>query len=147
MSRKITLAAARISKGTQDKLYLGNLNARRDWGYAKDYVEAMWLMLQQSTPEDYVVATGETHTVREFVEEAFRYVGLEWEKYIVTDPVHFRPSEVDVLVGDASKAKARLKWQPKVRFKELVQILVDAELAFLGLRRENVISNSVMSGR
>lgn len=129
VSRKITMAAARIALGLQKKLFLGNLDARRDWGYAKDYVEAMWLMLQQQEPDDYVIATGETHSVREFLDEAFSYLGLDWQNFVEIDPRYYRPAEVDVLLGDASKARARLGWQPTVKFKELVRLMVDADLA------------------
>jgi len=128
VTRKITRALARIKLGLQDKLYLGNLEAKRDWGYAPDFVEAMWLMLQQDVPDDYVIATGETHSVREFLEEAFGYTGLDWKKYMEIDKRYFRPLEVESLQGDASKAKKKLKWEPKVRFKELVRIMVDADI-------------------
>jgi GDPmannose 4,6-dehydratase len=128
VSRKITRAATRIKLGLQQKLYMGNLDARRDWGYARDYVEAMWLMMQAEEPDDYVVATGETHSVREFLEEAFGHLGLEWEKYVEIDPRYFRPAEVDLLLGDPTKAKTVLGWEPKVGFKELVRIMVDADL-------------------
>lgn len=128
VTRKITRAVAHIKHGLQDKLYLGNLDSKRDWGYAKEYVEAMWLMLQQDKPDDYVVATNETHTVREFVEEAFKHVGLNWEDYVETDPRYFRPAEVDLLIGDPTKATKELGWKPKTTFKELVKIMVDADL-------------------
>ncbi len=128
VTRKITRAAARIKLGLQDKLYLGNLDAKRDWGFAGDYVEAMWLMLQQEEPDDYVIATGETHSVREFVEESFRHLGLDWKKHVELDKRYFRPSEVDILQGDSSKAKSVLGWEPRVKFKELVKIMVDADL-------------------
>lgn len=128
VTRKITRAATRIKTGLQDKLYLGNLDAKRDWGYAKEYVEMMWLMLQQETPDDYVVATGETHSVREFVEEVFGYLSLDWEAVVDYDARYERPAEVDMLIGDASKAKAQLGWEPKVKFKDLVRIMVDADL-------------------
>ena len=128
VTRKITKGLARIKFGLQDKIYLGNLGARRDWGYAPDYVEAMWLMLQQDKPDDYVVATGETHTIKEFLEEAFGYVGLDWNDYVGVDPRYFRPLEVESLCGDASKAKHDLNWEPKVKFKELVRIMVDEDL-------------------
>lgn len=128
VTRKITKAIANILRGKQDKLYLGNLDARRDWGYAKEYVEAMWLMLQQDKPDDYVIATGETHSVKEFVEEAFNYVKLDWTKYVEHDNAFDRPTEVDLLIGDASKAKNVLGWEPKVKFHELVQIMVDSDL-------------------
>jgi GDPmannose 4,6-dehydratase len=128
VTRKITRAATRIKLGLQDKLYLGNLDARRDWGYAKEYVEAMWLVLQQEAPDDFVVATGETHTVREFLEEVFGYLGLPCDRHVETDPRYYRPAEVDLLVGDASKARRLLGWQPKVTFRELARIMVDADL-------------------
>ena len=128
VTRKITRALARIKIGLQDKLYLGNLEAKRDWGYAGDYVEAMWLMLQQDVPDDYVIATGETHSVREFLEEAFKYAELDWKKYMEIDKRYFRPLEVEFLQGDASKARKKLKWEPKVKFKELVKIMVDADI-------------------
>jgi GDPmannose 4,6-dehydratase len=131
VTRKITRALAYIKHGLQDKLFMGNLDAKRDWGYAKEYVEAMWLMLQQDKPDDYVVATGETHSVREFLEEAFSYAGLDWKKYVVDDPRYHRPAEVDLLIGDPSKAKRALGWEPKVKFKELVQIMVDADMKAL----------------
>ncbi len=128
VTRKITRALARIKLGLQDKLYLGNLEARRDWGYAPDYVEAMWLTLQQEGPNDYVIATGEAHSVREFLECAFGYLDLDWQKYVEIDPRYFRPTEVDFLLGDSTKARQRLGWQPKVGFQELVRIMVDADL-------------------
>jgi GDPmannose 4,6-dehydratase len=134
VTRKITRAVANIKKGVQDKLYLGNLDAKRDWGYAKEYVEAMWLMLQQDEPDDYVIATGETHSVREFVEEAFSCVGLDYRKYIEIDPRYYRPAEVDLLVGDATKARIKLGWEPKIRFRDLVRLMVEADL---GLHRDN----------
>ncbi|ABG03541.1 GDP-mannose 4,6-dehydratase [Rubrobacter xylanophilus DSM 9941] len=128
VTRKISLGAARIKYGLQEKLTLGNLEARRDWGYAKEYVEAMWLMLQQPEAEDYVVATGESHSVREFVETAFEVAGLDWERYVVTDPAFLRPAEVDFLLGDPSKAKSKLGWEPRTTFRELVEIMVEADL-------------------
>jgi len=128
VTRKITRAVARIVEGRQKKLFLGNLDARRDWGYAPDYVKAMWLMLQQDLPDDYVVATGQTHTVREFVELAFCQVGLDWQKHVEVDPAYFRPAEVDVLLGDAGKARRQLGWEPTTSFEELVRIMVDADL-------------------
>lgn len=128
VTRKITRSLARIKLGLERKLYLGNLNAKRDWGFAGDYVEAMWLMLQQDEPDDYVIATGESHSVREFLEEAFSYQGLNWKDYVEIDPRYFRPTDVGYLQGDASKARKRLKWQPKVHFKELVKLMVDADL-------------------
>ncbi len=134
VTRKITRAIARIRAGLESKLYLGNLDARRDWGYAPDYVEAMWLMMQQPQPDDYVIATGETHTVREFLVEAFEHAGLDWQAHVEIDPKYFRPAEVDLLIGDASKAKNQLGWEPKVRFKELVRIMVDADIELLDRR-------------
>jgi GDPmannose 4,6-dehydratase len=131
VTRKITRAVARIAAGLQEKLYLGNLDAQRDWGYAKEYVEAMWLMLQTDVPDDYVIATGETHSVREAVEVAFARADLEWADHVEIDPNYYRPSEVDVLLGDASKAKEKLGWEPKVRFKELIELMVDADVAAL----------------
>ena len=131
VTRKVTRAVAHIKAGLQDKLYLGNLNAKRDWGYAKEYVEAMWRMLQQEESDDYVIATGETHTVQEFVEEAFSYAGLDWRDYVEIDPWYYRPSEVDLLVGDASKAKRVLEWEPKTTFKDLVCLMVDADMTAL----------------
>jgi len=128
VTRKITRAATRIKCGLQDKLFLGNLDAKRDWGYAGDYVEAMWMILQQDSPDDYVIATGESHSVREFVEEVFSYLDLDWQKYVEIDPRYFRPSEVDFLQGDASKAKKVLGWEPKVTFKELARIMTDADM-------------------
>jgi GDPmannose 4,6-dehydratase len=128
VSRKISRAATRISVGLQDKLYLGNLEARRDWGYAPEYVEAMWLMLQQEKPDDYVIATGENHSVREFVEEAFRLVNLDWQDHVEIDGRYIRPTEVDRLLGDYSKAEKSLAWKPKIGFKELVRIMVEADL-------------------
>lgn len=131
VSRKISMAAARIAAGEQQFLYLGNLDARRDWGYAKEYVEMMWLMLQQDNPDDYVVATNETHSVKEFCQEAFGQVGLDWEKHVKYDQRYERPAEVELLIGDPAKARKQLGWEPKVRFKELVRIMVahDLELA------------------
>lgn len=128
VTRKITRAATRIKLGMQDKLLLGNLDAKRDWGYAAEYVEAMWRMLQQDEGDDYVVATGETHSVREFLDEAFGHLGLDWEAYVQIDPRFERPAEVDLLVGDPAKAKARLGWKPQVTFRELVRLMVDADL-------------------
>ena len=131
VSRKITRAVARISAGLQEKLYLGNLEAKRDWGYAPEYVEAMWLMMQLEQPDDFVVATGETHTVKEFVEIAFEHAGLDWKKYVEIDPHYFRPTEVDVLQGDYSKAAKQLGWNPRVRFHELVKLMTDADMQLL----------------
>ncbi len=131
VSRKITRAATRIKLGLQQKLYLGNVEARRDWGYAKDYVKAMWLMLQAEQADDYVIATGEAHSVREFLDAAFGYLDLDWKEHVEIDPRYYRPAEVDVLIGDASKARKALGWEPEVNFKELVQLMVqhDLELA------------------
>lgn len=128
VTRKITRAVAAIKLGFQEKLFLGNLDAKRDWGYAKDYVEAMWLMLQQAKPDDYVVSTGETHTVREFAELAFGHVDLDYKKYVEIDPKYFRPTEVDLLIGDSSKAQKVLNWKPRVKFNELIKIMVDFDL-------------------
>jgi GDPmannose 4,6-dehydratase len=133
VTRKITKSVAEIKKGTRDKLLLGNLDARRDWGYAPEYVEAMWLMLQQDTADDYVIATGETHSVREFVEEAFGLAGLDWQKYVRVDKSYFRPAEVDLLVGDPTKAREKLGWQPKTNFKDLVKLMVEADCEALGV--------------
>ncbi len=127
VTRKIAKAAVRISKGLQDKLLLGNLDATRDWGYAPEYMKAAWMMLQQDTPDDYVIATGETHTVMEFVQLAFEYLDLDWQKYVEIDPRLFRPIELDYLCGDYQKAKAILGWEPKIKFKELIRIMIDAE--------------------
>jgi GDPmannose 4,6-dehydratase len=131
VSRKITRAVARILCGLQDKLYLGNLDAKRDWGYTPEYVEAMWRMMQLDEPDDFVVATGETHTVREFVQHAFDYAGLDWKKWVEVDSRYFRPTEVDILQGDASKARRVLGWEPKVKFEQLVRLMVDADLELL----------------
>lgn len=137
VTRKITRAATRIKEGLQDKLFLGNLDAKRDWGFAGDYVEAMWRMLQQKEPEDYVIATGESHTVREFVEEVFGLLGLNWQKHVEVDPRYFRPTEVDLLQGDASKAKQKLGWTAKVTFKELAKMMTEHDLALA--REERVL--------
>lgn len=131
VSRKITRAVARIRAGMQQRLYLGNLDARRDWGYAPEYVDAMWRMLQLDEPDDFVVATGETHTVRDFAQKAFGHANLDWEKYIAIDPKYFRPNEVDVLRGDASKAEQMLGWRPRVKLDELVRLMVDADWQLL----------------
>ncbi|MBU1260073.1 MAG: GDP-mannose 4,6-dehydratase [Planctomycetes bacterium] len=128
VTRKITRAATRIKLGLQEKLYLGNLDAKRDWGFAGDYVEAMWLMMQQDKPDDYVIATGQTHSVREFLDEVFGYLELDWEKYVEKDTRYYRPTEVDVLQGDASKAEKYLKWRPKVTFKQLARMMTDADM-------------------
>ncbi|HWI95757.1 MAG TPA: GDP-mannose 4,6-dehydratase [Solirubrobacterales bacterium] len=131
VTRKITRAVARIKAGLQEKLYMGNLDAERDWGYAPDFVEAMWLMLQADEPDDYVVATGEKHSVREALEVAFAHAGLDYEEHVEIDPRYFRPSEVDSLLGDPTKAREKLGWEPKVRFRELVELMVDADIAEL----------------
>jgi len=128
VTRKITRAATRIKAGLQDKLYLGNLDAKRDWGYAKEYVEMMWLMLQQENPEDYVIATNETHSVKEFVQETFAQLDLDWEEFVEYDARYERPAEVDLLIGNPTKAKEKLNCEPKVKFKELVKIMVDADM-------------------
>ncbi len=141
VTRKVTDGAARIKLGLLKELRLGNLDAKRDWGYAKDYVEAMWLMLQQPEPDDYVIATGETHSVRELVEVAFARVGLHWQDFVVVDPALVRPAEVDLLIGDASKAKAQLGWTPRTSFRQLIELMVDADLARLTrLKAEGRIS-------
>jgi len=131
VTRKITRAVARIRAGVQKKLYMGNLDAKRDWGYAPDYVEAMWMMMQQERADDYVIATGETHTVREFLQEAFGLAGLDWQQYVEIDPKYFRPAEVDLLIGDASKAREAFGWTPRVTFRELVKIMVEADIELL----------------
>ncbi len=133
VTRKITRAVAMIMAGLQRALYLGNLDSKRDWGYAPEFVEAMWQILQQDEPDDFVLGTGETHTVREFLEEAFGYVGLDWNKYVRIDSRYFRPTEVDYLLSDPSKAKRILNWEPKIKFHELVRIMVDADLESIGL--------------
>jgi len=129
VTRKVTRAAARIKLGLQKKLFLGNLEARRDWGYARDYVEAMWLMLQQPRGDDYVIATGEAHSVRELCELAFGHVGLDYRELVEKDPRYYRPTEVDHLLGDASKARAQLGWAPRTSFRELVRLMMEADLA------------------
>jgi GDPmannose 4,6-dehydratase len=139
VTRKITRAAGRIKMGLQNKLYLGNLDAKRDWGFAGEYVEAMWLMLQQQTPDDYVIATGETHSVKEFAEFVFDYLKLDWKKYIEIDKRYFRPAEVDLLLGDASKAAKILGWKPKVTFKDLAKMMVDADLELA--RHEKILAD------
>lgn len=131
VTRKITRAVARIKLGLQKKLYLGNLDSRRDWGFAQEYVEAMWMMLQQEEPADYVIGTGESYTVKEFAQEAFAYAGLDWREYVETDPHYFRPTEVDFLLADPTKARKKLGWEPKVTFKELVRLMVEADLQAL----------------
>lgn len=137
VTRKITRAVALIVAGKQKKLYMGNLDAKRDWGYAKDYVRAMWLMLQQEKPDDYVIATGETHSVREFLELAFAHVNLNWQDYVEFDERYLRPAEVDLLIGDSTKARQKLAWQPSVTFKELVSLMVEADLQALGQTSPN----------
>jgi GDPmannose 4,6-dehydratase len=132
VTRKITMGVAAIKQGRQKELRLGNLDAKRDWGFAGDYVEAMWRMLQQEEPGDYVIATGETHSVREFCEEAFSHAGLDWQEHVKVDPKYFRPAEVDLLLGDASKARGVLGWEPKVTFRELARMMVDADLEARG---------------
>lgn len=141
VTRKITRAATRIKLGLQDALYLGNMDAKRDWGYAKDYVEMMWRMLQQDEPDDYVVATNETHSVREFVEETFAALDLDWKQYVKHDARYERPAEVDLLIGDPAKAKRQLGWEPKVKFKELVKIMVEADLELA--RRELAVHQAM----
>ncbi|MBN9692321.1 MAG: GDP-mannose 4,6-dehydratase [Verrucomicrobia bacterium] len=131
VTRKITRAAAHIKLGLQDKLFMGNLDSKRDWGYAKEYVEAMWLMLQQPEGDDYVIATNETHTIRECLDVAFARIGLDWHKYVEIDPRYYRPAEVDLLIGDCTKAKTKLGWEPKTKFKELIELMVDADLKTL----------------
>ncbi len=140
VTRKITRAATRIKLGLQDKIYLGNLDAKRDWGYAGDYVEAMWLMLQQNEPDDYVVATGEMYSVREFLDEVFGYLDLDWEEYVEIDKRYFRPTEVDLLIGDASKAKKKLDWEPKVDMKGLAQMMVDSDMKLA--KNEKIVKDS-----
>jgi len=139
VTRKITRAVAHIKAGLQKKLYLGNLDAKRDWGYAKEYVEAMWLMLQQDTPDDYVIATNETHSVREFLEVAFGHVGLNWKQYVELDARYNRPAEVDLLIGDYSKAKKKLGWEPKTKFEALTKLMVDADVELLRKHRQGEI--------
>ena len=147
VTRKITKAAARIKLGVQKDLFLGNLDAKRDWGFAGDYVQAMWMMLQTPKPEDYVIATGETHTVREFLEVAFGRLQLDWQKHVKIDTKYYRPTEVDLLIGDASKAKRDLGWEPKIRFEELAHMMVDADLAAERERLEGTRKRGSMSQR
>ena len=147
VTRKVTRAVARIHAGLDDKLYLGNLEARRDWGYAKEYVQAMWLMLQQDQPGDYVIATGEAHSVLELVKQAFDYVGLDWAKYVRKDPRYFRPSEVDLLIGDASKARKFLGWEPRTTFRDLVELMVGADIEALRNNNEEPRSEVKLAGR
>ena len=142
VTRKITRAVAQIQAGLQDKLYLGNLEAKRDWGYAKEYVEAMWLMLQQDKADDYEIATNETHSVREFLEAAFGHVGLDWKQHVEIDPRYYRPAEVDLLIGDYAKAKRQLGWEPKTRFVDLVKLMVDADVDLLRRHRQGQIKVS-----
>jgi GDPmannose 4,6-dehydratase len=151
VTRKITRAVASIKAGKQKSLYLGNLDAKRDWGYAPEYVEAMHLMMHQEKADDYVIGTGETHSVREFLEEAFGYAGLNYEDYVRIDERYFRPTEVDLLLSDPSKANKELKWQPKVFFKDLVRIMVDADLELLGLnsppaKGKKLLKNALVIG-
>jgi GDPmannose 4,6-dehydratase len=143
VTRKITRAVARIKANLQDKLYLGNLDAKRDWGYAREYVEAMWLMLQQDEPDDYVIATGETHSVREFLTEAFSYADLDWRDYVEIDTKYLRPAEVELLVGDASKARQTLGWEPKVTFKDLVRLMVDADMSLVSTNEQREVFGDV----
>jgi len=140
VTRKVTRAAARIKLGLQEKLYLGNLDAKRDWGFAGEFVETMWLMLQQDKPDDYVIATGETHSVKEFVERTFEKLNLDYEKHVVIDPIYFRPSEVNILLGDASKAKRTLGWIPRVNFDQLIDMMVEADMA--ACQREKVLCDA-----
>jgi GDPmannose 4,6-dehydratase len=142
VTRKITRAVARIKAGLQEKLYLGNLDAKRDWGYAREYVEAMWLMLQQDKADDYVIATGETHSVEEFLTEAFSHVNLDWRDYVEIDTKYLRPAEVDLLIGDASKARRELGWNPKVTFKELVRLMVDADVSMVNRNEHEVFGDT-----
>lgn len=139
VTRKITRAVARILAGRQEHLYLGNLDAKRDWGYAKEYVEAMWLMVQQDQPDDYVVATNETHSIREFLDVAFEHVGLGWRNHVIIDPRYYRPAEVDLLIGDYSKAKRKLGWAPKTKFADLVRLMVDADIKLLADYRAGAV--------
>jgi GDPmannose 4,6-dehydratase len=132
VTRKITNTVAKIKYGLEKELRVGNLDVQRDWGYAPEYVEAMWLMLQQEKPDDYVIATGETHTVREFVEKAFSYAGLDWQDYVVVDPAFYRPAEIQLVVGDAAKAATKLGWRPKTAFDELVRLMVEADIKRIG---------------
>jgi GDPmannose 4,6-dehydratase len=137
VTRKVTRGAARIKLGLQETLTLGNLEARRDWGYAKDYVEAMWLMLKAESPDDYVIASGETHSVRELLDEAFAHVGLDWQPYVKTDARHLRPSEVDILLGDASKAARQLGWKPKLDFRGLIRLMVEQDLELAAAEKQS----------
>jgi GDPmannose 4,6-dehydratase len=139
VTRKITRAVAHIKAGLQQKLYLGNLDAKRDWGYAKEYVEAMWLMMQQDKPDDYVIATNETHSVREFLDVAFTHAGLDWKKHVEIDPRYYRPAEVDLLIGDYSRAKRQLGWEPRTKFVELTKLMVEADIELLRRHRQGEI--------
>ena len=139
VTRKITRAVAHIKAGLQRKLYLGNLDAKRDWGFAKEYVEAMWLMLQQDQPDDYVIATNEMHSVREFLEVAFGHAGLDWKKHVEIDPRYYRPAEVELLIGDYSKARKKLGWEPRTKFADLARLMVDADIELLRRHREGEI--------
>jgi GDPmannose 4,6-dehydratase len=145
VTRKITRAATRIKLGLQDKLFLGNLDSKRDWGFAGDYVEAMWLMLQQEQPDDYVIATGETYAVSQFLDECFAILGLDWKKHVEQDPRYFRPAEVDLLLGDPGKAKKKLGWSPKVGFKQLVRMMVDADMRLA--EQERILKDAGHAGR
>lgn len=136
VTRKVTIGIAKILKGETNKLYMGNLDAKRDWGFAGDYVKAMWLMLQQEKPQDFVISTGETHSVKEFLEEAFGLVGLNWKKYVEIDPKYFRPTEVDILKGDSAKARRILGWKPEVKFKDLVKLMLASDLKKFGIDKE-----------
>jgi GDPmannose 4,6-dehydratase len=147
VTRKITRAAARVKLGLDQDLYLGNLDAKRDWGYAGDYVQAMWLMLQQQEPEDYVIATGETHTVREVLEQAFGYLDLDWQKHVKIDSRYYRPTEVDLLIGDASKAKRKMGWEPKVSFKELITMMVEADFQAESLKLNGTRGEASLGSR
>jgi GDPmannose 4,6-dehydratase len=147
VSRKITRAIGRIKHGLQEKLYLGNLDAKRDWGFAGDYVESMWKMLQMPTADDYVIASGEAHSVREFLDEAFGYAGLNWDEFVVQDPRYLRPSEVDYLLGDASKARAKLNWTPRVDFRGLVRMMVDHDMELARSERLLLDAGHTVVGR
>src|SRR5471030_538952 len=142
VTRKITRAVAHIKAGLQKKIYLGNLDAKRDWGYAKEYVEAMWLMLQQDKPDDYVIATNETHAIREFLDESFGHVGLDWKPYVEIDPRYYRPAEVELLIGDASKAKRQLNWSPKTNLKQLAKLMTEADIELLRMERSGEMVRS-----
>ena len=143
VTRKITRAVAHIKLGLQDKLFMGNLDSKRDWGYAKEYVEAMWLMLQRPEPDDYVIATNDTHTIRECLEVDFGRVGLDWQRYLEIDPRYYRSAEVELLIGDASKAKRKMGCEPKTKFKDLMELMVDTDLA--NLSRKSSVSPSTAS--